>query len=149
MITRTKNRTRSYCWQKGADMKKFVSLIMLMGLFFLIGCSSDSIKPTGANVSATGGTGSIEVKTKSGKAWTAMPTRESWDWIGVSSGDKGTGNGTVNYIVLPNKTGSTRTGTIMIAGLKFAITQPSQRTDCAYTISPAGNSFGPAPGSGQ
>jgi hypothetical protein len=129
-------------------MKKFVFLMMPIGLFFLVNCSSDSISPTSASVSAAGGTGSVTVKVKSGKAWTALPTRESWDWIGVSSGDKGTGNGTINYFVLPNKTGGTRTGTLTIAGLTFTITQPSQKTDCNYSISPPSNSFGPAPGSG-
>lgn len=129
-------------------MKEFISLVIPMGLFFFVSCSSDSISPTSANVSAAGGTGSVNVKVKSGRAWTASANRQSWDWIGISSGEKGTGNGTVNYYVLPNKTGSARTGTLTIAGLTFTITQPAQKTDCTYSISPTSNTFGPAAGSG-
>jgi len=95
-------------------------------LLFLFNCSSDSISPTGVNVSPTGGTGSVNVKVRSGRSWTASTNRESWDWLGISSGDKGAGSGTVNYIVLQNKTGLTRTGTLTIAGKMFTVTQTAQ-----------------------
>jgi hypothetical protein len=129
-------------------MKKLIFLMIPMGLLVLVNCSSDSISPTSATVSGAGGTGSVRVEIKSGQAWTASTTRESWDWIGISSGDKGTGNGTVNYFVLANKTGSSRTGSLKIAGLTFTITQQAQRVGCTYSISSTSNPFGPAPASG-
>ena len=135
-------------WGKGADMKKLIFLMIPMGLLVLVHCSSDSISPTSATVSAAGRTGSVSVKVKSGQAWTASTHPGSWDWIGISSGDKGTGNGTVNYFVLANKTGSLRTGSLTIAGLPFTITQQAERSGCTYSISATSNTFGPAPGSG-
>ena len=69
-----------------------------------------------------------------GCSWTASTNTGSWDWIGINSGWSGTGNGTVNYFLLANNTGSTRTGTLAISGQTFTITQ--QPKGCTYSISP-------------
>ena len=129
-------------------MKKLVFLIIPMGLLLLVSCSGDSISPTSATVGPAGGVGSVNVKVESGQAWTVLVPRENWDWIGIDSGDKGTGNGTVTYHVLANKTGSSRTGSLKIACLTFTITQQAERSGCTYSISAASNTFGPAPASG-
>lgn len=47
----------------------------------------------------------------------------SSSWITVTAPASGTGNGTVNYSVGPNNTGSPRTGTIGIAGQNFTVNQ--------------------------
>ena len=104
------------------------------------------INPTSQFFEAAGGTGSVLVTTVSGCAWTASTNSGSSDWIGISSGLSGNGNGTVNYFVLANDTGSTRTGTLAIAGMTFTITQ--QGGGCSYSISPASASFGPGAGTG-
>jgi hypothetical protein len=46
-------------------------------------------------------------------------------WITLTGNGKGAGSGTVLFSVAPNHTGSTRSGTISVAGMAFSISQPS------------------------
>ena len=84
----------------------------------LTGCTY-TIDPISADFPASGGTGSVDVTTQSGCAWTATSNDS---WIHITSGSSGTGSGTVNYSVDEN-TGSARTGTITIADQTFTVTQ--------------------------
>ena len=84
-----------------------------------------SISPTSQSFGPEGGTGSVSVTAGPNCSWTASTNSGSWDWIGITSGWSGTGNGTVNYFLLANNSGSTRTGTLTIAGRTFTITQQS------------------------
>jgi hypothetical protein len=52
--------------------------------------------------------------------WTAS---SSDSWISVTSGSPGTGDGTVTYSILPNTTGSSRTGKMRIGNQDFFILQ--------------------------
>src|SRR5205085_377854 len=61
--------------------------------------------------------------------------------ITITSGNSGTGSGTVNYSVTAN-TGPTRTGTLTIAGQTFTVIQDS---GCSFSLNPTGQSF-PASG---
>jgi hypothetical protein len=108
------------------------------------GCSY-AISPATIAFGKAGGAGGVNVITSIGCSWTASTTPGSWDWVGISSGSSGTGNGTVNYFVLANNTGSTRTGTLTIAGQTFTITQEG---GCSYAISPATIALGKAGGAG-
>ena len=103
-------------------------------------CSTYSISPTSQNFSKDAGSEVVNVVADSGCLWSAWTNRESWDWIGITSGWNGSGNGIVNYFVLPNNTGKDRTGTLTIAGQTFTITQ--QAGGCTYSISPIGVIFG-------
>jgi hypothetical protein len=107
---------------------------------------SYSISPTSQTFTSESGAGSVNVNASPGCAWTVSTNRGSWDWIGISSGTSGTGNGRVSYIVLANNTGSSRTGTLSIAGQTFTITQQAGGA-CTYSISPFGIIFGKAGGS--
>ncbi|HXH06677.1 MAG TPA: BACON domain-containing protein, partial [Vicinamibacterales bacterium] len=80
-----------------------------------------TISPTSANIGAAGGSGSVAVSTTAGCAWTAT---SAVSWITITSGASGTGSGTVGYSVAPNASGSSRTGTLAIAGRTFTLTQP-------------------------
>ena len=80
-----------------------------------------SINPTSQTFDSTGGNGSINVTTQSGCNWTA--TSNNPDWITITSGSSGTGNGTVTYTVTANTDTSQRTGTMIIAGQTFTVTQ--------------------------
>jgi hypothetical protein len=106
-----------------------------------------SISPTSQNFGREGGSGVVNVTTD--LSWTASTNSGSWDWIGISSGWNGTGNGTVNYFVLANNTGSSRSGYLTIAGQTFNITQQAQQGVCTYSISPTSNTLGPEAGSGS
>jgi murein DD-endopeptidase MepM/ murein hydrolase activator NlpD len=81
------------------------------------------ISPTSESLSCSGGTGSVAVTTQTGCSWTAQSNA---GWITITSGESGSGNGTVNYSVAAN-TGGARTGTITIAGRTFGVDQP----DCS------------------
>jgi hypothetical protein len=106
-----------------------------------------SISPTNRSHGSGAETGTVGVTAGPGCAWTASTTPGSWDWVGISSGVNGSGNGTVNYFVLANNTGSTRTGTLSIAGQTFTITQ--QAGGCTYNISPPSIIFSKASGAGS
>lgn len=71
------------------------------------------------NVSGSGGTLSISVSTTAECSWIA--TSQS-DWITVTSGSFGTGNGTVNLSVAAN-TGDARSGSVIIGGETLLINQ--------------------------
>ena len=93
------------------------------------------------NFSQAGGSGTIVVQASgSSCAWTAVSDS---NWIVIRSGASGTGNGTIAYDV-QSLSGAPRTGTVLVAGLRFSITQSE---NCAYTVSPTGYSPGPAGGS--
>src|SRR5581483_3609702 len=108
------------------------------------GCTF-SISPSGQSVSANGGTGSVSVTTQGGCAWTAT---SNVDWIVITSGSSGAGNGAVNYSVAANASSSPRTGTLTVAGQTFTVTQPGG-SNCTFTLSPTSQNFGASGGAGS
>ncbi|HWQ32963.1 MAG TPA: BACON domain-containing carbohydrate-binding protein [Blastocatellia bacterium] len=103
-----------------------------------------TIAPTSQNFNASGGTGSVNVTSQQGCNWTA---RSNAEWITITSGAAGGGNGTVSYSVAANN-GIARTGTLTVAGQTFTVTQ-SASGSCSYTLSPASQSFNATGGSGN
>jgi hypothetical protein len=85
---------------------------------FVAPCSY-SIAPTSQSVPSLGGTGTASVTTTSACAWTATSNAP---WLIITSGETGTGNGTVGFSAAVN-TGVVRTGTLTIAGQTFTVTQ--------------------------
>ena len=80
-----------------------------------------SISPTAASVSASGGTGTVTVTAAPPDAtWTAV---SNVTWITITSGNSGTGNGTVGYSVTANASTGSRSGSLTIAGQTFTLTQ--------------------------
>jgi hypothetical protein len=81
-------------------------------------CSFE-VSPLQHSLPATGGTGSVNVKSAKDCAWTA----ESHDsWIVIKKGESGTGDGTVDFEVAAN-IGAARTGTLVVAGQTVTIEQ--------------------------
>jgi hypothetical protein len=78
-----------------------------------------AISPTSATVSSDATTLSVDVTTQPGCNWTVKQVDK---WLDVRSGSSGTGNGRVEVSVQRLK-GSTRIGTITIAGQAFTVTQ--------------------------
>jgi hypothetical protein len=103
-----------------------------------------SISPTSQSFGDIGGSGNVSVTSTDDCNWTATSND---DWITVTSGDIGSGSGTVGYSVAANPDGSSRTGTITIAGETFTVTQDG--ISCTYSISPTSQSFGDIGGSGN
>lgn len=78
-----------------------------------------TISPEGQSFPAAGGAGTITVESAAGCPWQATTTD---DWITITSGAGGTGSGTVDFTVAANA-GGARTGSIVIGGLRFTVTQ--------------------------
>jgi hypothetical protein len=100
-----------------------------------------SISPTSELFEFTGGTGRIIVTSQSSCTWTA---RSNVSWINITSGNSGSGNGTMYYSVIANATAISRTGTISVAGKSFTVEQEG----CSISIDPTNQSFAAAGGTG-
>jgi len=88
-------------------------------------------------LSSVGGDGSVNVTTAGGCSWTvdAVPA-----WVTITSGNGGSGNGTVSYTVLANTNGSTRSAALEIAGRNYVISQGAPdltRPTVAFAAPPA------------
>ncbi|MBX3278426.1 MAG: hypothetical protein KF868_10530 [Acidobacteria bacterium] len=81
---------------------------------------SYSVSPLMVNVSSGGGTGTISVTTTGGCSWSAT---SGANFISITSGAGGVGNGIVGYLVVANPNASLRVGTLTIAGHTLTITQ--------------------------
>lgn len=79
-----------------------------------------TISPESASFGAFGGDGEIDVRSPSPCGWSAEPSAA---WIVIRSGGTGTGDGEVRYDVLPNLVDGARSGTIVIGGRTFTISQ--------------------------
>ncbi|MFZ1643664.1 MAG: M6 family metalloprotease domain-containing protein [Candidatus Contendobacter sp.] len=90
-----------------------------------------AISPTSQTFAAAGGTGAVNVAADAGCAWTATGN----NWIAVTAGGSGNGNGTVNYTVAANTDPNQRTGALTIAGKTFTI----------FTITQSGTGGGTLP----
>jgi Putative binding domain, N-terminal/Viral BACON domain len=105
-----------------------------------IGCSV-AIGPTSQTVSASGGSGSINVSTPAGCPWSAQSDAE---WIAITSARSGTGPASVTFSV-GGWDGPRRTGTLRVGPHVFTVTQNS---GCRFSISPESFSVASAGGSG-
>ncbi len=104
---------------------------------------SCSIAPISESFDASGGSNSIVVTpAHSCCDWTAASDDE---WITITSGSSGTGDGTVCFDVDPNCPGNLRSGTMTIAGETFTVNQAG--LSCTYSIEPASQSFDASGGS--
>lgn len=99
----------------------------------------------GASFGVSGGTGSVTV-TASGTTCDRSATSDS-SWITITSGQTGTGNGTVNFTVAANTGPDPRNGNILIGGQPFEIAQLP--ATCAYIISPTQATLPVGGGSGS
>ena len=102
-----------------------------------------AISPESQSFEPSGGTGGIDVTAGAGCAWTAESKAE---WISVTSGASGSGNGTVSYTVAENTGPDSRTGTLTVAGKTFTVEQAG--APCVFATSPESQSFGPSGGTG-
>jgi hypothetical protein len=104
---------------------------------------SYSLSPSQQSFPSSGGTGSVSVTAGDGCPWSAGSNA---DWITITGGASGTGNGTVSYSVAAN-TSVARAGTLTIADQTFTVSQAA--TGCSYSINPTQQAFGYAGGTGS
>jgi len=93
-------------------------------------CSNASISPQSASPTYNGGNATVTVTSPSGCPWTAV---SNVSWISITSGASGSGNGTVKYSVSANTLGTSRVGTLTIAGQTLTVTQAA--APCTYSLS--------------
>ena len=98
-----------------------------------------SIFPTSANI-GSGGVWEQIVNVTAGAncPWTAESNSGSWDWLGISAGWNGTGNGTVTWHAFENNSANSRSGYLTVAGQAFTVTQPGIQKSGISIISPNG-----------
>ena len=115
-----------------------------------------SIDGEGKSFPASGGTGSVSVTAPGGCSWSAS---SNVSWITITSGQIGTGNGTVGYGLAANTSGASgiqaravsaanRTGALTIAGKTFTVIQEGEKI-CNYSFSPSGFKFIASGGTGS
>jgi hypothetical protein len=75
--------------------------------------------PPSHSFGASGGNGNILVLVSGPCTWTAV---SDVDWLTVTAGGSGTGNGLVQFIAAPNN-GAARTGSLTIAGQRYEVTE--------------------------
>jgi hypothetical protein len=110
------------------------------------GSCAFTISPSSISIGVNGGSGTISVSPNLPScAWTASSTV---NWITITSGASGTGNGTVAYSVAANTGTLERTGTITIGGVAVTVTQSGPSVLCTYTITPTTQAFGSIGGTG-
>ena len=100
-----------------------------------------AIAPTSQSMTAAGGTTSVAITADPGCSWTAA---SNVAWLAVSGIGTGVGNGSVTISAQPN-TGTTRVGTMTLAGRTFTVTQTGS---CALSLTPANQSIGSGASSG-
>ncbi len=79
-----------------------------------------SISPLFSSFSASGGTGTVNITAPAGCIWA---TTSNVDWITITSNNSGSGNGSINYSVRANTSGSARKGSIKISGQTLNVKQ--------------------------
>lgn len=67
-----------------------------------------------------GGDGSVDVTTEGGCSWTVSGVPS---WITITSGNGGSGDGSVSYTVAPNTNSSSRNATVDIGGRSYTISE--------------------------
>jgi len=93
--------------------------------------SAYRITPSRVSLPAAASKGTITVTTGEGCSWMVS---NNVPWVTITSGESGTGTGTVAYTVDENTADVARRATITVAGKTFLIIQA--RAKCEYTINP-------------
>jgi hypothetical protein len=85
---------------------------------------SYSISPTSQTIGAAAAGGAISVTAGALCAWSAASSNP--EWLTITEGASGSGNGQVKFAATANTTGADRSAIITIAGQSFALTQTAQ-----------------------
>jgi hypothetical protein len=110
------------------------------------GCAPPSITPTSRSHSSKAEIGNVTVSVATAECkWSANSNNP--DWMNITSGSNGIGDGTVTYFVKENSSTQSRIGTLAIAGRIFTISQDAP-PQYKLTVNKAGNGNGSVTGQG-
>jgi hypothetical protein len=101
-----------------------------------------SLSPMSQNFPAAGGSGTIQITTPAGCAWTAA-SNAGWALL---AGASGVGPSQLAYQVQPSTEATARTASIVISGQTHTVTQ--QGVACSVSITPPSQNFAAAGGDG-
>jgi hypothetical protein len=99
-----------------------------------------SLSPTGQPASAAAAAGSFTVNAPGGCMWQAYSNDS---WLTLTSGNSGTGPGTVNFQISANAGPGTRVGTITAGGIVYTVTQVGSATH--FSVSAPGSATAGVP----
>ena len=105
-------------------------------------CSAPQFYPSTQTISGAGGIGSIAVVLPVGCTYAAASGAA---WITISSGASGSGDDLVTFSVAANPSGSSRSGTLTIAGSSYTVVQTG--VVCGTSLTPASSAISPVGGS--
>jgi len=95
-----------------------------------------ALSPSSASFDSEGGSSSASVASPDGCEWSASASES---WISISAGSNGSGDGSATFAVDANTTIQSRSGTIVVGGQVFAVTQDG--LSCTYAMSSSSSSF--------
>ena len=104
-----------------------------------------SVSPVSLTFPATGGANSVTVATMSSCAWTAVSYA---DWVTITTGASGRGDGTVSLSATANPNETARSTTLTIAGQVVSVRQDAQ-APCTIDIAPGSASYNNDPATGS
>lgn len=148
--TGTGNGTVTYSVAANTTTSQRTGTITIAGQTHTVAQSGNTtctftVSPLNQSFTSSAGTGTVTVTAAAGCTWAATSNDL---WITVTTGNTGSGNGTVTFSVSANTGSTARTGTITIAGQIFTVTQ-SGIVPCSYTISPTTLSYASSGGLGS
>lgn len=108
--------------QKGGTNNEGTVFTLDLGLGPATNNCKFSISSYGGAFTAAGGSGNVKVAAPNGCAWTSTSND---NFIRITSGSGGSGDGAVDYVVAANTSSNDLTGTMTIAGQTFTVTQSS------------------------
>jgi pseudomonalisin len=128
------NGTITYTVAPNTGTATRTGTLSVAGLAFTVtqagtGCNY-SIRLGAITATGSGFAGSVSVTTGSGCNWSAS---SGVPWISITSGSPGTGDGIVDFLVTPNTTNSSRTGSFSIAGFGVTLTEAGIRAAAKVT----------------
>ena len=112
-----------------------------------VNCSF-AVSPTFSSFPGDGGSGDVSVGGPAGCPWSATPTV---NWITVTNGATGSGNGNVSFTVAPNGGSATREGAITVAGQTVGVSEAAPAPpppNCTFAASPPSASYDATGGNG-
>ncbi len=123
--TGTGNGTINYGVATNTSQAARTATIAVGGATFTLtqsGTCGYQVSPSSQSFPPAGGNGTVTVNVGSGCSWTAT---RSGNWITITSGANGSGNGLVRYRVSSNGSSPPRSGTLTVGGHPVTISQQS------------------------
>jgi hypothetical protein len=103
-----------------------------------------SVVPANQSIAQAGGSGTESVTAGSGCGWTAASNAS---WLTITSGQNGSGPGTVGFTVAVNTSNSSRSAKLTVAGRDIPFTQSG--VSCTVGVSPTSQSIAASGGTGS